>query len=67
MTKLLTTEHLLEKLHICRKTLDNHISKGILPAPIRIGRRRYWPQSAIEAVITAKTPVLVTTRGGRYA
>ena len=66
MAHLLTTEDLLWKFHITRKTLDNHIVKGELPPPLRIGRRRYWLDSTIEAVIATRMPVLSTLPGGSH-
>lgn len=66
MADLLTTEDLLHKFRISRKTLDNHIARGELPPPLRIGRRRYWLESTIEAVITTRTPALAALPGGRH-
>ena len=51
MTYLLTTEDLLSALRISRKTLDKHIAAGLLPAPMRMGRRRYWQQDAVDAAL----------------
>ncbi len=51
MTHLLTTEDLLSALRISRKTLDKHIAAGLLPAPMRMGRRRYWQQEAVDAAL----------------
>jgi len=52
MTHLLTTEDLLSQLRISRKTLDNHVAAGLLPSPMRIGRRRYWQQEEVDAALT---------------
>ena len=67
MANLLTTEDLLNKFRISRKTLDNHIERGELPPPLRIGRRRYWQESTIESLIEIRTPEYMTSRGGRHA
>lgn len=53
MTHLLTTEDLLSQLRISRKTLDNHVAAGLLPSPMRMGRRRYWQQEQVDAALTA--------------
>ena len=51
MTHLLTTEDLLSQLRISRKTLDNHVAAGLLPTPMRMGRRRYWQQEQVDAAL----------------
>lgn len=51
MLELLTAEDLLGLLQVSRKTLYNHVAIGRLPAPLRIGRRRYWPRAVIETAL----------------
>lgn len=53
MPDLLTTEDLLAQLHISPKTLNRHIARGLLPAPLRIGRRRYWEADRFELALRA--------------
>ena len=56
MTHLLTTEDLLSQLRISRKTLDNHVAAGLLPSPMRMGRRRYWQQEQVDAALAGIQP-----------
>ena len=71
MLDLLTSEDLMRQFRISRKTLDNHIAAGELPAPLFIGRRRYWPAAALEAFVAKKLPTHRQYRsprhGGRHA
>lgn len=54
MTDLLTSEDLLARLRISPKTLGNLVAQGLLPAPMRIGHRRYWRRDVLDAFLDAK-------------
>jgi len=62
MTHLLTTEDLLSQLRISRKTLDNHVAAGLLPSPMRMGRRRYWQQEEVDAALVGSQPSINAPR-----
>lgn len=70
MLDLLTAEDLLDILRVSRKTLDNHLAAGRLPAPVRLGRRRYWARAAIEAALLPLTDGAshspAPAKGGRH-
>lgn len=51
MLDLITTEELLDALHVSRKTLYNHVVTGRLPPPLRLGRRRYWREAELNRVL----------------
>ena len=54
MQHLLTEDDLTEQFQISRRTLRDWTARGKLPAPLRIGRKPFWPSSTIEAFIDAK-------------
>jgi predicted DNA-binding transcriptional regulator AlpA len=53
MQRLLTSKDLLVSLGISQKTLGRHLSRGLLPQPIRVGRRRYWRVDQVEAALAS--------------
>ena len=40
---LLPARKLAERYDICTKTVDRWVETGILPDPVRIRGRKYWP------------------------
>lgn len=53
MRALLTSKDLIALLGITPKTLGRHVARGLLPPPIRIGRRMYWRVDQIEAALAS--------------
>lgn len=52
--KLIALRTLMEKTDSARSTLAEFQSRGLIPRPIRFGRRNLWPEHEIDAVIAAK-------------
>ena len=52
---LLTTREVCRQLNISRATLDRHVRKGAIPAPVKIGRgpnpMLRWRASDVHAII----------------
>ncbi len=55
MTDLYTSEDLLARLRVSPKTLNTLVARGLFPAPLRIGHRRYWRNDQLEAFLDAMT------------
>lgn len=51
---LLTKEEVAERFRIPVRTLNYWIETGTAPPSARIGRRRYWRESEVNAFIDAK-------------
>ena len=51
MDELLTPEDLLKLFKVSRKTIDNWVADGVLPKPIKMGRRIFWKRSEIDAYL----------------
>lgn len=42
---------------ICRQTTYNMVKNGLLPEPLRIGSRKYWRSSVIDAWLASQQPI----------
>jgi len=38
-----TTNHLPERQGVTTRTIDRWVGQGILPKPVKINGRKYWP------------------------
>lgn len=53
--KLLTQAEVCERLGMAKSTLKRGVTTGVLPRPLRIGRRLLrWPESRIEGWLQQK-------------
>lgn len=54
-TRLLPIEQVLDRTGLSRRTLYTAISEGQFPRPVQVTKRRVgWPESEVEAFLTAK-------------
>ncbi len=52
--ELLTAQEAARALRISASFFHKAVACGDLPAPIRIGRRTFWPRDLVRRVITEK-------------
>jgi predicted DNA-binding transcriptional regulator AlpA len=52
--RFLTAKELRERHRVCDMTVWRRIQAGVYPAPIKLGNKRLWPASQIEALERAK-------------
>ena len=38
----------------CRQTVDKWVADGVLPAPIKVGGRKYWLRTAVDKWLRAR-------------
>jgi predicted DNA-binding transcriptional regulator AlpA len=48
--RMLTTRVLCERFNVVDRTIDRWVEAKILPQPMWLNGRRYWPEEEIEAV-----------------
>jgi len=53
---LLTTARIVQTFGITERTLANWLKAGTFPAPIRVGKRRYWHCNDVNDFINKCSP-----------
>lgn len=54
--RLLSCKEVMKKLNCGRSALKKYVAQGLVPKPIRLGRKLLWPASEIDAWIRAGAP-----------
>jgi predicted DNA-binding transcriptional regulator AlpA len=53
---LVTTARIVQTFGITERTLANWLKAGTFPAPIRVGKRRYWYCNDVNEFIKNRSP-----------
>jgi excisionase family DNA binding protein len=52
----LTKSELASMLRVSTRTISNYIRAGVLPEPVKIGRRALWSRATLLAFLRAQQP-----------
>jgi excisionase family DNA binding protein len=52
----LTKGELASMLRVSTRTISNYIRAGVLPEPVKIGRRALWSRATLLAFLRAQQP-----------